>query len=281
MLFKLYVTLSALLTAVTVWGGGLYRSLSLIWQLPSLWLGYFVGLLVWQVLFIFVMSLLTDKKRPADRWHPFYYKEMVWTIELGLTIGRVKLHVTGEEKLPRDQRFLMVCNHLSLLDPLVCLWRFADLPTAYISKPENFALPIVGGIIHKCRFLAIDRGNPRNAMLTIRQAADILTEGQLNVAVYPEGTRSKTKELQEFHNGVLKIAQKAKAPIVVMSLRNTDRVLPQFFWKGTDVYIEIATVLPYESFEGQSTAELAQTVRAEMEASIARVEAMANADTRR
>ncbi len=277
MLFKLFTALSALFCALTVWGGELWRSAALIWQIPALLIGYFVGLVVWQVVFLFLISLV-DKNKPVTRRHLFYYAEMVWTLDFALTIGRVRLHVTGEEKLPRDQRFLLVSNHLSMLDPLVCLWRFSDFPTAYISKPENFKIPLVGGIMHMCHFMTIDRENARNAMTTIRRAADLLTEGELNVAVYPEGTRSKSGQLQEFHNGVLKIAQKAEAPVVVMSLKNTEKVMRQFFWKGTDVYIDIATVLPAASFAGKSTAELAQTVREEMVASIARVEEMETKD---
>lgn len=274
MLFKLFAALSALMTALTVWDGGLWHSAALVWQIPALLIGYFVGLVVWQVVFLFVISLV-DQKKPVRRHHPFYYAEMVWTIELALTIGRVRLHVTGEEKLPRDQRFLLVSNHLSMLDPLVCLLRFRHSPIAYISKPENFKIPLVGGITHMCRFMPIDRENARNAMTTIRRAVELLGEGTVNVAVYPEGTRSKTGELQEFHNGVLKIAQKAEVPVVVMALKNTNKVMRQFFWKGTDVYIDVAAVLPVETFEGKSTAQLAQTVRDEMVASLTRLEEVA------
>ena len=55
MLFKLFTTISAMLTALTVWSGELWRSTSLIWQIPALLIGYFVGLVVWQVVFLFAI----------------------------------------------------------------------------------------------------------------------------------------------------------------------------------------------------------------------------------
>lgn len=63
--------------------------------------------------------------------------------------------------------------------------------------------------------LGIDRENPRNALVTVQKAADLLTSDTVNVAIYPEGTRSKNCTLLPFHNGVFKIAQKVEVPIAV------------------------------------------------------------------
>ena len=41
------------------------------------------------------------------------------------------------------------------------------------------------------------------------------------MCIYPEGTRSTTGELGEFKGGSLKMAQKAKAPIVPVAIRGT------------------------------------------------------------
>lgn len=51
--------------------------------------------------------------------------------------------------------------------------------------------------------------------MTVQKAADLLTSDTVNVAIYPEGTRSKNCTLLPFHNGVFKIAQKAEVPIAV------------------------------------------------------------------
>ena len=44
------------------------------------------------------------------------------------------------------------------------------------------------------------------------------------MCIYPEGTRSTNGELGEFKGGSLKMAQKAKAPIVPVAIRGTRAV---------------------------------------------------------
>lgn len=97
------------------------------------------------------------------------------------------------EKLPKNERFLLVCNHRSKFDPILTWYVLRDYNLAFISKPENF---------RRCCFMAIDRENPRNALKTIHQAAELIKQNEVSVAVYPEGTRSKTCELLPFHNGI-------------------------------------------------------------------------------
>ena len=76
----------------------------------------------------------------------------------------------------------------------------------FVSKPENWNIPIAGRLAVRCCFRTIDRENARNALRTIQDCARLLDEKAGPVVIYPEGTRSKTGELLPFHNGVFKIA---------------------------------------------------------------------------
>ena len=132
---------------------------------------------------------------------------------MALKAARIKVHTTGMEKVPQGERLLFVGNHRSKFDPIITWYLFRKWDIAFLSKKENFRVPIFGRIIRKCCFLAIDRENPREALKTVNKAAGLLENGTVSIGVYPEGTRSRTGELLPFHNGVLKIAQKAGAPI--------------------------------------------------------------------
>jgi 1-acyl-sn-glycerol-3-phosphate acyltransferase len=137
------------------------------------------------------------------------------------------VHISGVDKLPKTTPFLLVCNHLSNLDPLVTLAALRGFDLAFVSKPENFKIPLAGPIMRNASFLPIDRENPRNAVSTIKQAAKQIAERSLCMGIYPEGTRNKTKEkLLPFHNGSFKIATTAKCPIAVLTLRYEKGTLP-------------------------------------------------------
>ena len=121
------------------------------------------------ILLLIISAALVDMKREYEQESRFYRFLM--------------------EKLPKG-RFLMVSNHRSKFDPILSWLVFGDCQIAFISKPENFKVPVFGRLIHRLCFMPIDRDNPRNAVKTINRAVDLLKRDVATVAVYPEGTRN-------------------------------------------------------------------------------------------
>ena len=99
-------------------------------------------------------------------------------------------HLRGLEKLPKEGRFLFVCNHRSLFDPLMVMGYLADWNIAFISKPSNMRIPLAGDLAYAAGFLAIDRENDRAALKTILTAADYMKRDLCSIGIYPEGTRT-------------------------------------------------------------------------------------------
>ena len=167
--------------------------------------------------------------------------------------GRLRLHVSGRELLPAGKRILYVGNHVSNFDPIITLRAFPEAKLAYISKESNFKIPWFGRFIRRCCFMDIDRENPRNAIVTINRAAELLKNQEVSIGVYPEGTRSKTAELLPFHNGVFKIAQKANVDIAVVSLVGTEKIHKNFPWCRTDIYVDVLEIIPADQIKGIKT----------------------------
>ena len=181
-----------------------------------------------------------------------------------LAVCRVRIHTEGMEKLPQEGEFLFVSNHRSAFDPLATLLALRDLPLAFISKPENIYKLIVGRCAYRCCFLPIDRDNARSALKTINAAAERMRAHECSYGIYPEGTRSKTGELQAFRSGALKAAQKANVPIVVATIDGTEKVLRRAPWRVTDVYLTILGVVDAQTVRETSTRELSSSIHAQM-----------------
>ena len=233
------------------------------------WLCSFAAIvLVWYFL-IFLLSLTVDMKKPVPEDHPVFRSIVVFVIGQLCRGARVRLHVSGADMLP-EGRFFVVSNHRSAYDPICTVWALRHRPTAVITKPENIRIPMVGPMIYKANYLPIDREDPREAMKTINAAADLLKNDVVSVGIYPEGTRNKKPEegLLPFHNGVFKIAQKAGAPLVVMTIRGTEKLKENYPWRHTDVYLDICRVMAPEEIKG-STAAVSETVRKVMEEDLA------------
>ena len=187
--------------------------------------------------------------------HPWVRFIVVTVIGELCRYARVRVRAEGLEKLPAG-RFLIVSNHRSSYDPIVTVWMLRRTPTAFITKPENHRIPIAGPMIFRANYLGIDREDPREAMKTIQAAAALLENDVVSVGVYPEGTRNRTPEngLLPFHNGVLKIAQKAHAPLVVATIEGTEHIRRNFPWHHTQVLLSIRQVIPPEELSGPTAA---------------------------
>ena len=224
-------------------------------------LGAILALLLLYFLFVGICALFVYPKREYDMNSPFYRFLLDSGTALLLWGARVKIHTTGFEKVPTDRKLLFVSNHRSNFDPLVT-WRvFKEWKLAYVSKPSNFKIPFFGRIVRKCCFLAIDRENPRNAIVTINKAAQLLRNQEVSVGIYPEGTRSKSSQLLPFHNGVFKIAQRADADIVVLAVSGTENIHKNYPWRRSRVYLDVLEVIPAETVKVSRTDAIGQRIR--------------------
>ena len=220
-----------------------------------------LAILVSFILFVVISGLLVNTKKEYDQ-HSKFYRFLVNVVTwLTLWCSRVRIHVTGAEKVPKTN-VLFVGNHRSNYDSLVTWQVFKKWNVAYISKDSNFRIPICGRLIRRCCFLAIDRENPRNAIKTINKAAELIHQENISYGVYPEGTRNKAYTgLLPFHNGVFKIAQKANVPVVVVAVHGTEKIHKHAPWHHTDVYLDVLDVMDAAFVKENGTAVIGDRVQ--------------------
>lgn len=229
-------------------------------------LGILLALIVLYILFLAVCSLLVDPKKEYEKNSVFYRWLLNSATGIALKLMRVRIHTSGFEKLPKDTaRVLFVGNHQSNFDPIVTWYALKNWQIAFLSKGENFKIPIFGRIIRKCCFMEIDRVDPRNAIKTINKAVELLKGEEVSIGVYPEGTRSKDGTLLPFHNGVFKIAQKANVPVVVLRITGTQTVHKNFPFHHSDVYLTAAAVISADTVKTGHTQQLGAITREALE----------------
>jgi len=234
------------------------------WELLLLlpvFIAYFAALLLLYVLFLGLISLFVDRKKPQDRVVPFFRLVVICTVGLINALLRIRIHTEGFEELP-EGRWLYVSNHRAAFDATAGCWALRKHGVAFIMKPAIMKIPIANKFLHKACFMDIDRENDREALKTIIKATQLVKSGETSIAVYPEGTRNpKGHGLLPFRNGVFKIAQRAKVPVVVATVKNSENVVKNFPWRPTDVYLKVCRVITPEEMEGLNTNEIGEEAR--------------------
>lgn len=216
-----------------------------------------LAVLLLPFLFLFVCGLFVDTKKQYERDSRFYRALLDGSTTVILWCLGVRYNITGEEKFPESGNFLFISNHRSNYDPIIQWTVFKRYKLSFISKNENFRIPMYGRIIHRCCFMPIDRQSPRKAMETVNRAAKLLRETENSVGVYPEGKRSKECRLLPFHSGVLKTAQKAGKPIVVSTIEGTENIFRNIKrFRKTVVTIKILETIDADRVKSEKTTEL-------------------------
>lgn len=129
----------------------------------------------------------------------------------------LRMRVEGTENIPKDGPLVIASNHLSLLDPPV-IGTAATRKVHFMAKQELF-VPILGDIYKILGAFPVRRGGADRA--AIKHGIEILQSSQV-LAIFPEGTRSKTGKLGKAEPGALMMASKTMATIVPCCVIGTD-----------------------------------------------------------
>ena len=240
---------------------GAFEGYGWMWQLPLFSLGILVLLLAGAFLYLVLLCNRVDLDKEQESDDDHYRKVVESYAESALPVLRVHVRTKGMNKVPVGRRFLLVCNHCSNIDPVLLLDKFAGHQVAFISKQENRDMFLVGKMMHKLQCQLINRENDREALKTILKCIQILKEDKASIGVFPEGYILPHRKLHDFRPGVFKIAQKAKVPIVVCTLKDTANAIPNLLhYRPSDIELSVLQVMEYEEFAGKKTMEIADEI---------------------
>lgn len=122
------------------------------------------------------------------------------------------LSFEGVENLPdpKDGTYIIACNHRSYADPVLLSLKVKRKCT-YMAKEELFKNPVFSALITAFGAFPVTRGAGDNGI--IDTAIGKLKSGK-NLAIFPEGSRSKDGKVGRGKTGVALIAARAGVPVV-------------------------------------------------------------------
>ena len=257
MLLKLFAGLSAAATALNISSPKVeFAGIKLAGFALLRFAEFYIGSLLAYIVAVYAASELTVE--PQEKPSKFWQWNMDQLAEIICALVGARVTVSGAEKLPEGQRYLMVCNHRSIFDPIASIKLFGAKEYIYISKPENFKLPIVGPVMHKCGCLPVNRDNNREALAMVKSASKYIQDDVASVVIYPEGTRSREDKLLPFHAGSFKIAQRTGVPVAIAAIHGTDEIVRNVPLKKTKIDLDILDVLDGDFVKSHTTKETAQ-----------------------
>lgn len=173
-------------------------------------------------LFRVKIKFLTIRGNINERTSYIHKLTTAWA-KFVMKISGAKVNVIGLENLPKDKTILFVANHQSNFD-IPLLMSTIDVPKGFIAKKELEKWPIISIWMKYINCIFMDRSNLRQSAESIVEGIKLLKNGY-SMVVFPEGTRSNGKPVEEFKAGSFKLATKSKCLIVPLTINGTYKLL--------------------------------------------------------
>jgi 1-acyl-sn-glycerol-3-phosphate acyltransferase len=120
------------------------------------------------------------------------------------------LTVVTSSRLPRQGPAILVCNHISALDPVLLQSVCSTRVITWMMASEYMKLPVLGRVFKILGIIPVERTGRDTGPL--RTALRDLKKGRV-IGIFPEGSFSTDGNLKEFQTGVALMAIKTGAAV--------------------------------------------------------------------
>ena len=139
---------------------------------------------------------------------------------------RYKLIKETQKKIDKNQQYIFISNHTSIMDIMLPCILMPNHPLCYVGKKELVKIPIFGQI-YKRICVMVDRSSVKSRSEVYRRCAERMKEGQ-SIVLFPEGGVSDDTSvlLSDFKDGAFTLASKHQFPILVFTFVGLKEMFP-------------------------------------------------------
>ena len=200
---------------------------------------------------------LAKKGLIKERDELAYSIAQTWSKNLIKSVGGEETTITvkGQENIPSDTSVVFIANHQSFLD-IPLMFGYAGRQAGFISKAEFSKIPIFADWMRILQCIFLKRGNPKQSIKAMADGVENIKRGY-SMMIFPEGHRSKSSEMREFHAGSFKLAYRAEVPIIPVTISNTYKMYEETgHSQSTDLTLIFHPAIPTKGITREEQREI-------------------------
>ena len=173
--------------------------------------------------------------------------------------------VIGWEKVDPKKPYVIVMNHNTLFD--IPVLYFLRMEYRWASKREVVKAPFFGQFLYLHGDILINRGRATQALEQLRREGKMWLGRGVSIAIFPEGTRSKTGEMGRFNPGAFDLALRNEVEVLPIVLHGTRSIIKPgswlWNWKNR-VTLQILDPITVEQLQERPLREISDETRTKM-----------------
>ena len=174
----------------------------------------------------------------------------------GLLFPFIRISFTDAAKDEHVAPCIFVCNHRSSSDPY--LLSLLPYEIVQIVSDWPFRIPLLGVVAKLSGYISIKEMSYDDLSATTEK---LLKEG-VCLGVFPEGTRSGSNKMGQFHGALFRVALKAKCPIVPLCIVGNENIPTRDFVLNTGkIRVKKLSAICYDEYKDMTPFKLKNYVR--------------------
>ncbi len=233
---------------LTIWVGNYY--LIPVWIIVS----YPIGI-IGAFIFLFLNLPIMKRTEVTNKYKNYLSKSI--SFFMNHFVLRLRITVEGFENVPKGGILTIYANHKSYADPFL-ISEATKYPVAFTPKMGVYNIPLLGPWLKYLGSFPIDRSSDRNTARAMVDAIKVVKKG-MGMVIFPEGgiKDRNDEKMVAMRAGAYRVAMKAGADMLPLSLQNTTNIKYRAPFRSTHVKVVIHPVVHYEDIKHLSTTEIA------------------------
>lgn len=227
-----------------------YRILNVIISVP-----------VYLALYLFtsIVTLMTVILSTLNLRNPLKLVLRFWAKSLFFILGK-KITIHGKENIDPTKKYILLANHGSLFDIPAIMYFLPDV--TWFGKEYLLKIPVFGKALRMTGYIPMKTANVKNTKVMLKQLVEKSVGG--SIAIFPEGTRTTTGELQKFHRGFIYLMKASELDLLPVTLNGFFDLKPKtktminFFSR---ISIDVHKPLSFNTMDDKTDEEILEQVK--------------------
>jgi len=134
-----------------------------------------------------------------------------------LRLAGVGFEVRRAPGFDPNRTSIFACNHVNIFDPFVIYSAIPQFVRGF-ELESHFKVPIYGWMMGRFGNIPVPDTPSRESLEIMTRRAKQALDSGISLIAFPEGSRTRNGQVQEFRKGIFRVAQQSGIPIVPMSI---------------------------------------------------------------
>lgn len=191
------------------------------------------------------MNIWTGEGLSFPRWLLW---RGAWLLVRLTLVPLLRVRVKGRENIPEHGGAMLLANHATFWDFLLCFWGIYR-PAHGIGSDQVFRLPVAGWLLTQLNGIPYAKGGKDGA--AVRSLAEAYAKGQI-IGMFPEGERSWTGAPLPIKRGTGRLVKSLGCPVIYCRVYTGFLQFPR--WATWPRFVPwLMEYLPMETFPPEAT----------------------------